>query len=175
MKFSVLRNRVKRCEQVVAVRLADTQDNWGVLSQVWRSGWSPLRIIIAGVASGFVVGKLEVPGKINGARWLQMAGSVSNLLASGQAAFASAMAAHAAGAADDAAEQADAAADKVGDAVDPGAAAAAGAAAGAAAAASVQRTPAQAGAQPQGRPAPAGPEASIGPQPAEAATELSER
>lgn len=170
MKFSVLRSRVKRCEQVVAVRLADTQDNWGVLSQVWRSGWSPLRIIIAGVASGFVVGKLEVPGKINGARWLQMIGSVSNLLASGQAAFASAMAAHAAGAADDAAEQADAAADKVDDAVNPGAAAAAGAAAGAAAAASVQRSAApQAG---RGRQQP---QDANGPRPAEAATELSER
>lgn len=169
MKFSVLRSRVKRCEQVVAVRLADTQDNWGVLSQVWRSGWSPLRIIIAGVASGFVVGKLEVPGKINGARWLQMIGSVSNLLASGQAAFASAMAAHAAGAADDAAEQADAAADKVDDAVNPGAAAAAGAAAGAAAAASVQRSPA-----PQAGPGRQQQDAN-GPRPAEAATELSER
>ncbi|MDX3931421.1 MAG: protein sip-5 [Stenotrophomonas sp.] len=170
MKFSVLRSRVKRCEQVVAVRLADTQDNWGVLSQVWRSGWSPLRIIIAGVASGFVVGKLEVPGKINGARWLQMIGSVSNLLASGQAAFASAMAAHAAGAADDAAEQADAAADKVDDAVNPGAAAAAGAAAGAAAAASVQRSPA-----PQAGPGRQQPQDANGPRPAEAATELSER
>lgn len=173
MKFSVLRNRVKRCEQVVAVRLVDTQDHWGVLSQVWRSGWSPLRIIVAGVASGFVVGKLEIPGKVNGARWLQMVGSVSNLLASGQAAFASAMAAHAAGAADDAAEQADAAADKVDDAVNPGAtAAAAGAAAGAAAAAaaaSPPRAPAQAGLGRQD------PDDSIGPRPAEAATELSER
>jgi len=173
MKFSVLRSRVKRCEQVVAVRLVDTQDHWGVLSQVWRSGWSPLRIIVAGVASGFVVGKLEIPGKVNGARWLQMVGSVSNLLASGQAAFASAMAAHAAGAADDAAEQADAAADKVDDAVNPGAsAAAAGAAAGAAAAAaaaSPPRTPAQAGLGRQD------PDDSIGPRPAEAATELSER
>ncbi|KRG75653.1 protein sip-5 [Stenotrophomonas chelatiphaga] len=173
MKFSVLRSRVKRCEQVVAVRLVDTQDHWGVLSQVWRSGWSPLRIIVAGVASGFVVGKLEIPGKVNGARWLQMVGSVSNLLASGQAAFASAMAAHAAGTADDAAEQADAAADKVDDAVNPGAtAAAAGAAAGAAAAAaaaSPPRAPAQAGLGRQD------PDDSIGPRPAEAATELSER
>ncbi|WP_312683650.1 protein sip-5 [Stenotrophomonas chelatiphaga] len=173
MKFSVLRSRVKRCEQVVAVRLVDTQDHWGVLSQVWRSGWSPLRIIVAGVASGFVVGKLEIPGKVNGARWLQMVGSVSNLLASGQAAFASAMAAHAAGAADDAAEQADAAADKVDDAVNPGAtAAAAGAAAGAAAAAaaaSPPQAPAQAGLGRQDQ------DDSIGPRPAEAATELSER
>lgn len=160
MKFSALRSRVKRCEQVVAVRLTDTQDNWGVLSQVWRSGWSPLRIVIAGVASGFVVGKLEIPGKVNGARWLQMIGSVSNLLASGQAAFASAMAAHAASTADDAANQADAAADKVDDAVNPVAAPAAPA-----------PSPRPAGVDQQHAPRPA----SSGPHPAEAATELSER
>lgn len=167
MKFSTLRSRVKRCEQVVAVRLVDTQDNWGVLSQVWRSGWSPLRIIVAGVASGFVAGKLELPGKVSGARWLQMVGSVSNLVASGQAAFASAMAAHAAGTADDAAEQADAAAEKVDDAVNP-TAAAAGAAAGAAAAArNAPRTGTTGVSQER--------DAGTGPRPAEAATELSER
>lgn len=169
MKFSTLRSRVKRCEQVVAVRLVDTQDNWGVLSQVWRSSWSPLRIIVAGVASGFVAGKLEIPGKVSGARWLQMVGSVSNLVASGQAAFASAMAAHAAGTADDAAEQSDAAAEKVDDAVNPTAtAAAAGAAAGAAAAArNAPRTGTTGVSQER--------DAGTGPRPAEAATELSER
>lgn len=164
MKFSTLRSRVERCEQVVAVRLIDTQDNWGVLSQAWRSGWSPLRIIVAGVASGFVAGKLELPGKVSGARWLQMVGSVSNLVASGQAAFASAMAAHAAGTADEAAEQADAAAEKVDDAVNPTATAATGAAAGAS---SAPRT--AAGGIPQER------NAGTRPRPAEAATELSER
>lgn len=150
MKFSRLRDRVKRCEQVVAVRLTDTQDNWGVLSQVWRSGWSPLRIILVGVASGFVVGKLEIPGKVNGARWLQMIGSVSNLFASAQAAFASAMAAHAADTADDAAAQADTAAEK------------ADTAATARPATDATRAAATAPEQPA-------------PRPAEAATELSER
>ncbi|HAL21287.1 MAG TPA: protein sip-5, partial [Stenotrophomonas sp.] len=115
MKFGALQRRVKRCEQVVAVRMAETQDNWGVLSQVWRRGWSPLRIVVVGLAGGFVAGKLEVPGKVNGARWLQMIGSVSNLMASGQAAFAAAMAAHAADTADEAAETADAAADTAAD------------------------------------------------------------
>lgn len=111
MKFGALQRRVKRCEQVMAVRMAETQDNWSVLSQVWRQGWSPLRIITVGLAGGFIAGKLEVPGKVNGARWLQMIGSVSNLLASTQAAFASMQASEAA----DTAEQA---ADKVDDAVD---------------------------------------------------------
>ncbi|WP_312253267.1 protein sip-5 [Stenotrophomonas sp.] len=151
MKFGALQRRVKRCEQVVAVRMAETQDNWGVLSQVWRRGWSPLRIVVVGLAGGFVAGKLEVPGKVNGARWLQMIGSVSNLMASGQAAFAAAMATHAADTADEAAETADAAADTAADT------------------AAGQAAP---------RPAPAAPRAADElrvPQPAEAATDVSER
>ena len=148
MKFGALQRRVKRCEQVMAVRMAETEDNWTVLSQVWRQGWSPLRIITVGLAGGFLAGKLEVPGKVNGARWLQMIGSVSNLFASGQAAFAAAMAAHAADTADEAADQADEAAEQMA----PQAAA---------------------------RPAPhaaATPEPELRePQPAEAATDVSER
>ncbi len=148
MKFGALQRRVKRCEQVMAVRMAETEDNWTVLSQVWRQGWSPLRIITVGLAGGFLAGKLEVPGKVNGARWLQMIGSVSNLFASGQAAFAAAMAAHAADTADEAADQADEAAE--------------------------QMAP-QAAARPVPRAA-ATPEPELRePQPAEAATDVSER
>ena len=148
MKFGALQRRVKRCEQVMAVRMGETQDNWTVLSQVWRQGWSPLRIITVGLAGGFLAGKLEVPGKVNGARWLQMIGSVSNLFASGQAAFAAAMAAHAADTADEAADQADEAAE--------------------------QMAP-QAAARPAPRAA-ATPEPELRePQPAEAATDVSER
>lgn len=112
MKFGALQRRVKRCEQVVTVRLGETQDHWSDLSQVWRQGWSPLRIVVVGLAGGFIAGKLEVPGKVNGARWLQMVGSVSNLFASAQAALATVVAAQAAEAADDAAEQADATAEQ---------------------------------------------------------------
>jgi len=148
MKFGALQRRVKRCEQVMAVRMAETEDSWTVLSQVWRQGWSPLRIITVGLAGGFFAGKLELPGKVNGARWLQMIGSVSNLFASGQAAFAAAMAAHAADTADEAADQADEAAE--------------------------QMTP-QAAVRPTPRPA-AAPEPELRePQPAEAATDVSER
>ena len=173
MKFGALQRRVKRCEQVVAVRMGETEDNWSQLGRVWKQGWSPLRIVVAGLAGGFVAGKLEMPHKVSGARWLQMIGSVSSLMASGQAAFASAMAAHAAHTADDAADTADAAVEQA-----PVAAANAAAAAAAGAAAAVPRAPAPAAhpepavsatpAQPQRDP-------TQGPRPAEAATELSER
>lgn len=164
MRFSALQRRVVRCEQVLAVRMADTQDSWGLLSEVWRKGWSPLRILIAGVSSGFVVGKLEIPGKVDGVRWVQMIGSVSNLVATGQAAIASLIAAHAAGTADDAATQADRAADKAEGAMPP------------------QAPPRHAAPPPPAsRPPPHRSPAAVaradqeGPRPAEAATELSER
>ncbi len=153
MKFGALQRRVKRCEQVVTVRLGETQDHWSTLSDVWRKGWSPLRIVVVGLAGGFIAGKLEVPGRVNGARWLQMVGSVSNLFASAQAAFATAMAAQAAATADDAAEEAEDASEH---------------AQAAASAAGARPAPAQ---QPQAAPEPEVRE----PRPAEAATELSER
>lgn len=151
MKFGALQRRVKRCEQVVTVRLGETQDHWSTLSQVWRQGWSPLRIVVVGLAGGFIAGRLEVPGRVNGARWLQMIGSVSNLFASGQAAFAAAMAAHAADTADDAVEDAGTASEQA------------------------QPAAPAAGAQPAGTPPPAPVPDPRGPSPAEAATELSER
>ncbi len=159
MRFSALRTRVRRCEQVVSVRLENTHQEWGVLSQVWRKGWSPLRIVVVGLAGGFIAGKLELPRKVNGARWLQMAGSVSNLFTTAQAAFASVVAAQAAAAADQAADQVDEAADEV------------AAAAAAPAAAPTTARPARA----VERPASTAPANVREPQPAEAATELSER
>ncbi|WP_329888289.1 protein sip-5 [Stenotrophomonas sepilia] len=153
MKFGALQRRVKRCEQVVTVRLVETQDHWSTLSQVWRQGWSPLRIVVVGLAGGFIAGKLEMPGKVNGARWLQMVGSVSNLFASAQAAFATAMAAQAAATADDAAEEADNASEQ---------------AQAAASASTAWPAPAPA-------PRPAAEPEPREPRPAEAATELSER
>ncbi|MBH1661128.1 protein sip-5 [Stenotrophomonas maltophilia] len=153
MKFGALQRRVKRCEQVVTVRLVETQDHWSTLSDGWRKGWSPLRIVVVGLAGGFIAGKLEVPGKVNGARWLQMVGSVSNLFASAQAAFATAMAAQAAATAADAAEEADEASEQ----------------AQAAAAAAEPRPAPAPRSVPEPEPDPRGP------RPAEAATELSER
>ena len=160
MNFEALRQRVQRAELVVAVRVEKTRSNWSTLSTVWRTGWTPLRIITVGLAGGFLAGKLEPTGlgaKVQGARWLQMIGSVSNLVASTQAAFASMQASEAA----DTAEQA---ADKVDEATDEAPRQAAPAPAPAA--------PATPRLSPERRADPASPHQ---PQPAEAATDLSER
>ena len=144
----------------MAVRVEKTRTSWSTLSTVWRTGWTPLRIITVGLAGGFLAGKLEPTGlgaKVQGARWLQMIGSVSNLVASTQAAFASMQASEAA----DTAEQA---ADKVDEATDE--------APRQAAPAPRPAAPATPRLNPERRAEPASPHQ---PQPAEAATDLSER
>ena len=89
MNFEALRRRVKRAEAVVAIRSDETGQRWTTMTEVWRKGWTPLRIITVGLAGGFIAGKLE-PGKarFHGARWLQMLGAVSNLVSAAQASFA---------------------------------------------------------------------------------------
>lgn len=114
MNFDTLQRRVRRAEAVVQVRGDETTQHWGTLNSVWRSAWTPGRIVIAGLAGGFLAGKLEPGGAFSGARWLQMIGSVSGLVASAQASvasFAAAAAGMAADAAGDAADDAEQAAE----------------------------------------------------------------
>ncbi|WP_313171030.1 protein sip-5 [Stenotrophomonas sp.] len=109
MNFEALQRRVRRAEAVVQVRGEEATQHWDRLNQTWRSAWTPGRIVVVGLAGGFLAGKLEPGGAFSGSRWLQMIGSVSGLVASAQASVASFAAAaagmaasQAAGAADDA-------------------------------------------------------------------------
>lgn len=85
MKFEALQRRVRRAEAVVQVRSEETTQHWGRLNTAWRTAWTPGRIIVVGLAGGFLAGKLEPGGAFSGARWLQMIGSLSGLMASAQA------------------------------------------------------------------------------------------
>ncbi|WP_296246872.1 protein sip-5 [uncultured Stenotrophomonas sp.] len=114
MNFEALQRRVRRAEAVVQVRGEEATQHWDQLNQSWRSAWTPGRIVVVGLAGGFLAGKLEPGGAFSGSRWLQMIGSVSGLVSSAQASVASfAAAAAAAGvmagqaAADDDADQGD--------------------------------------------------------------------
>lgn len=89
MNFDSLQRRVRRAEAVVQVRMDETVQHWDGLEAAWRRSWTPGRIVIAGLAGGFVAGRLEPGGAFSGARWLQMIGSVSGLVASAQASIAS--------------------------------------------------------------------------------------
>ncbi len=102
-RFDVLTRRVSRSEHLLEAREQQTRGSLRQLRQAWRDGWTPGRIVVAGLVAGFLTGRAEPLGSLTGARWLQMAGSLSGMLASLQAAAA---ASHAEDAADDAAEAA---------------------------------------------------------------------
>ncbi len=151
MKFEALKRRVAKREQVLEGRLSKTREHWQDFSTTWRESWTPLRIVVAGLIGGFVVGRsdpMRAMGKLGafgggGAKVLQMVTALSGLFASVQASAAAGEAEHAA--------------DKAGEAAD--------------AAQSPQATAASA--HPQEMPWPREPV--VPPRPAEAATELSER
>src|SRR5690606_28358640 len=134
----------------------ETAADFRVFGRIWRDGWSPPRIIVAGLAGGFLAGWVRPGQAIAGAepaRWLQLFGSVAGLVGSVQAAFA-------AGEAKEAAEDAGVAARTTeGAAIGPAPAASA--------AAPVGRAAVDRGRRPD-------PAWDTPPPPAEAATELSE-
>lgn len=175
MNFNDLQTRVRRAELVVSVRSQQTLTQWSSLNALWKRSWTPGRIVVAGIATGFLAGKFEPRGKFTGARWLQMIGSLSSLMATAQAAAASAMAEYAAQSADEAAEQAGDAAEAATAAADATPAAAQGSPGAARPAAAPVQAPVQqtaAGLHAQDRSADG---SGAAPSPAEAATELSER
>ena len=153
MKFEALKHRVAKREQVLEGRLLKTREHWQDFSTTWRESWTPLRIVVAGLIGGFVVGRsdpMRAMGKLGafgggGAKVLQMVTALSGLFASVQASTA--------------ADQAEQAADKADEAAE-----------------AVQPSPAEAAAAPSLRPEQmAWPPEPVAPRPAEAATELSER
>lgn len=88
MNYKQLQRRVERMERLVEGRGLQTRDHWAELKKHWREGWTPARIIAAGLVSGFVSGRAEPLRALSGPRLLQMIGAVSGLFASVQASFA---------------------------------------------------------------------------------------
>jgi hypothetical protein len=107
MRFEQLQQHVQRAEQRVELRGAQTSLYWTILKQTWKDGWTPGRIVIAGVVSGFLAGRAEPLRAMNGARWMQMFTAVSSFVASAQAAAAADTAEQAADTAQDMQEQAE--------------------------------------------------------------------
>ena len=47
--LDLLINRVRQAEQAVEIREARTRAQWRQLKATWRAGWTPGRIVIAGI------------------------------------------------------------------------------------------------------------------------------
>ena len=86
MRFEQLRQRVERAESRVSACSDRAQASRLTFFDAWRRGWTPGRIVAAGLLSGFLVGRSQPLSRMDGARWLQMAGTVSSMLATLRAA-----------------------------------------------------------------------------------------
>lgn len=86
MKFDVLQRRVQRTEHLLESRQQQTLAHWHEVKSAWRAGWTPWRIVSAGLVAGFLTGRAEPLAALNGPRVLRMVSAVANLFASAQAA-----------------------------------------------------------------------------------------
>lgn len=178
MNFKQLQRRVERGETLVEGRLQQTRECQGRMTREWREAWTPLRIVVAGLASGLIMGRAEPEkalkqlGKLGSPRTLQLVSSMAGLVGSVQAAIAAMTAQSAAETADEAAgTAAEASAEANADAATATTAQQAPAgdtAAGTAPASAAEAAPRPDRRQPE-------PHWDSQPSPAEAATELSER
>lgn len=93
MNFAQLKRRVERGETLVEGRVRQTGECHARLSRDWRQAWTPLRIVLAGLGTGFIAGRAEPEkalkklGSISGPRTLQLVSSVAGLVGSVQAAI----------------------------------------------------------------------------------------
>lgn len=105
MSFDALIQKVKQAEVALESSERRTASRWKELKIVWKEGWTPARIVIAGLASGFLIGRAK-PLKLAGSGGLlNLVTAMSGLLASGNAQAAATEAGQAAEAADSAADQ----------------------------------------------------------------------
>ena len=104
MSFHALIAKVEQAEQALEARERTASALWRQVKTTWRESWTPGRIVIAGLASGFLVGRAQ-PLKLAGSGGLlNLVTALSGMLASGSAQVAAENAEQAADAAGDVAQ-----------------------------------------------------------------------
>ncbi len=99
MSFDALIQKVKQAEVALEASERDTSQHWKELKVIWKENWTPGRIVIAGLASGFMVGRAKPLKMATGGGVLNLVTALSGLMASGSAKAAADEAGHAADAA----------------------------------------------------------------------------
>lgn len=111
-RFDRLQRRVDKRERLLEGRYEQVQERKQVLVKSWREAWTPGRIVVAGLATGFFMGRAEpVKIAVKSGNLMQIISLVSGLFAGAGAQEAADQAGHAAGQAGHAARAADQAAD----------------------------------------------------------------
>ncbi|RZA21909.1 MAG: hypothetical protein EOP93_01830 [Lysobacteraceae bacterium] len=110
MSFDALIAKVQQAETALETRERHAVEQWQLLKTTWRASWTPARIVTAGLAAGFLVGRARPMRVASGGGVLQLLTALSGLFASGSAQVAAEQAGQAADAAETAATSADASA-----------------------------------------------------------------
>lgn len=104
LTFEQLLDKVAQAEHAVEAQERRAAADWRQLRASWRDAWTPGRIVIAGLASGFLVGRARPERIASGGGIMRMLASLGALLASTQAQAAAGEAEQAAETAEDTAE-----------------------------------------------------------------------
>lgn len=102
MGFDALIEKVRQAETALEAQERRVGADWRQLRGSWRSLWTPGRIVLAGLATGFMVGRAEPFKRAAGGGVLQLLTALSGMFAGGSAQVAANEAGEAADAAQDA-------------------------------------------------------------------------
>jgi hypothetical protein len=105
MGFDALIEKVRQAETALEAQERRVGADWRQLRGSWRALWTPGRIVLAGLATGFMVGRAEPFKRAAGGGVLQLLTALSGMFASGSAQAAASEAGEAADAAQDAQAQ----------------------------------------------------------------------
>lgn len=94
MNFEQLLKKVEQAEDALESRERQAVADWRHLQATWRAAWTPGRVLIAGLASGFAFGRASRGGKGGGSGFLRILSTVSGLVASANAQIAAHEAEH---------------------------------------------------------------------------------
>ncbi len=85
MGFSKLIDKVTQAEQALEARERSVSADWQQLKVAWRQAWTPGRIVVAGLAGGFLAGRLPLASMASatGGGVLQLVTALSGLVATG--------------------------------------------------------------------------------------------
>lgn len=81
MRFEALITKVQQAEQALEAKERQTAVEWQQLKRQWTSAWTPGRIVVAGLVSGFMVGRARPLRVASGGGVLQLVSALSSLFA----------------------------------------------------------------------------------------------
>ena len=106
MSFKKLITKVEQAEHALEAQERAVAADWRQLKDSWKEMWTPGRIIVAGLASGFLVGRAEpLRGLARSGGLMQLVTTLASVLTSGIAKSAADEAEHAAASAEDVAAE----------------------------------------------------------------------